>query len=86
MDIGIPVLHQLEREIQSSGKKALLFCPILGFVASQRAVTCRHIDGHDYMWAISEMLDQAKEAIFILVQLLVLYHARYLQSTYLVSP
>ncbi|TEB25730.1 phospholipase D, partial [Coprinellus micaceus] len=25
-----------------------------------------HIDGHDYMWAISEMLDNAKEAIFIL--------------------
>lgn len=26
----------------------------------------RHIDGHDYMWALSEMLDSAKEAIFIL--------------------
>jgi phospholipase D1/2 len=25
-----------------------------------------HIDGHDYMWAMSEMLDNAKEAIFIL--------------------
>ncbi|GLB42616.1 putative phospholipase d [Lyophyllum shimeji] len=25
-----------------------------------------HIDGHDYMWALSEMLDNAKEAIFIL--------------------
>ncbi|TFL05257.1 phospholipase D/nuclease [Pterulicium gracile] len=25
-----------------------------------------HVDGHDYMWAISEMLDRAKEAIFIL--------------------
>ncbi|TFK72278.1 phospholipase D [Pluteus cervinus] len=25
-----------------------------------------HIDGHDYMWALSEMLDEAKEAIFIL--------------------
>ncbi|KAJ6550871.1 phospholipase D [Mycena vulgaris] len=24
-----------------------------------------HIDGHDYMWALSEMLDNAKEAIFI---------------------
>jgi hypothetical protein len=27
----------------------------------------RHIDGHDYMWALSEMLDSAKEAIFIQV-------------------
>ncbi|KAI0773032.1 phospholipase D/nuclease [Trametes elegans] len=25
-----------------------------------------HIDGHDYMWAVSELLDSAKEAIFIL--------------------
>ncbi|KAF9002203.1 phospholipase D [Cyathus striatus] len=25
-----------------------------------------HIDGHDYMWALSEMLENAKEAIFIL--------------------
>ncbi|KAJ8091600.1 hypothetical protein PM082_020830 [Marasmius tenuissimus] len=25
-----------------------------------------HIDGHDYMWAVSEMLDNAKECIFIL--------------------
>lgn len=25
-----------------------------------------HIDGHDYMWALSEMLDNAKEFIFIL--------------------
>ncbi|KAF7311749.1 Phospholipase [Mycena indigotica] len=24
-----------------------------------------HIDGHDYMWAVSEMLDSAKECIFI---------------------
>jgi len=27
----------------------------------------RHVDGHDFMWAVSEMLDGAKEAIFILV-------------------
>ena len=27
----------------------------------------RHIDGHDYMWAISEMIDSAKEFIFIMV-------------------
>ena len=27
----------------------------------------RHIDGHDYMYAVSEILDSAKEAIFILV-------------------
>ncbi|KAJ2931072.1 hypothetical protein H1R20_g6021, partial [Candolleomyces eurysporus] len=25
-----------------------------------------HVDGHDFMWALSEMLDNAKEAIFIL--------------------
>ncbi|KIJ62481.1 hypothetical protein HYDPIDRAFT_30440 [Hydnomerulius pinastri MD-312] len=25
-----------------------------------------HIDGHDYMWALSEMLDSAKDVIFIL--------------------
>jgi hypothetical protein len=27
----------------------------------------RHIDGHDYMWAVSELIDRAKEVIFILV-------------------
>lgn len=27
----------------------------------------RHIDGHDYMYALSEMLESAREAIFILV-------------------
>lgn len=27
----------------------------------------RHIDGHDYMYAVSEMLESAKQAIFILV-------------------
>ncbi|KAG6848025.1 hypothetical protein H0H93_004105 [Arthromyces matolae] len=25
-----------------------------------------HIDGHDYMWALSEMLENAKEVIFIM--------------------
>lgn len=30
-------------------------------------VFSRHIDGHDYMWAVSEIIDSAKEAIFILV-------------------
>jgi phosphatidylserine/phosphatidylglycerophosphate/cardiolipin synthase-like enzyme len=24
-----------------------------------------HVDGHDYMWAVSEMLESAKEVIFI---------------------
>lgn len=32
----------------------------------------RHIDGHDYFWALSEMLDNAREAIFIQVSLRVL--------------
>ena len=27
----------------------------------------RHVDAHDYMWAVSEMIDSAKEFIFILV-------------------
>ena len=27
----------------------------------------RHIDGHDYFYALSEMLDSARECIFILV-------------------
>lgn len=27
----------------------------------------RHVDGHDYMYALSEILDSAREAIFILV-------------------
>lgn len=30
-------------------------------------ISFRHIDGHDYMYALSEMLDSAKECIFILV-------------------
>lgn len=29
----------------------------------------RHIDGHDYMYALSEILESAREAIFILVSL-----------------
>lgn len=28
----------------------------------------RHIDGHDYMYALSEILDSARECIFILVR------------------
>lgn len=28
----------------------------------------RHVDGHDYMYALSEMLDSAQEVIFILVR------------------
>ena len=36
----------------------------------------RHVDGHDYMYALSEMLDGAKECIFILVSPFILsYHA-----------
>ena len=31
------------------------------------ALYSRHIDGHDYMYALSEMLESAREAIFILV-------------------
>lgn len=31
------------------------------------SIDSRHIDGHDYMWALSELLDDAREAIFILV-------------------
>lgn len=27
----------------------------------------RHVDGHDYMYALSQLLDNAKEAIFIMV-------------------
>lgn len=30
----------------------------------------RHVDGHDYMYALSEILDNAKECIFILVRTL----------------
>lgn len=30
----------------------------------------RHVDGHDYMYALSEILDNAKECIFILVRAL----------------
>jgi phospholipase D1/2 len=29
-------------------------------------IASRHIDGHDYMYALSEILDSAKEAIFIM--------------------
>lgn len=31
------------------------------------ALLSRHIDGHDYFYALSEMLDSARECIFILV-------------------
>lgn len=35
----------------------------------QTAPHSRHIDGHDYFYALSEMLDSARECIFILVRL-----------------
>jgi len=47
-----------------------------GFFARRRWPRCiqslmgcrdRHIDGHDYMWAVSEMLDNARDVIFIMV-------------------
>ncbi|KAF9557909.1 phospholipase D/nuclease [Agrocybe pediades] len=36
--------------------------------AAERSGNCAkwHVDGHDYMWALSEMIDKAKECIFIL--------------------
>ena len=30
----------------------------------------RHVDGHDYMYALSEILESARECIFILVRFL----------------
>jgi phosphatidylserine/phosphatidylglycerophosphate/cardiolipin synthase-like enzyme len=39
------------------------------FLRKLRFLTCaRHIDGHDYFYALSEMLDSARECIFILVR------------------
>lgn len=37
------------------------------FVNELKLTLTRHVDGHDYMYAVSEMLESAKEAIFILV-------------------
>ncbi|KJA15853.1 hypothetical protein HYPSUDRAFT_48013 [Hypholoma sublateritium FD-334 SS-4] len=37
------------------------------FAAERRGNTAKwHVDGHDYMWAVSEMIDKAQEVIFIL--------------------
>ncbi|KDR66935.1 hypothetical protein GALMADRAFT_258822 [Galerina marginata CBS 339.88] len=37
------------------------------FAAERSGHTAKwHVDGHDYMWALSEMIDKATEAIFIL--------------------
>jgi hypothetical protein len=41
--------------------------PSVVFISPTASVLYRHIDGHDYMWALSEMLESAKEVIFILV-------------------
>ena len=41
------------------------------------------MDGHDYMYALSEMLDSAKEVIFILVRYLSLIIGDGLISLYL---
>lgn len=35
----------------------------------------RHIDGQDYMWAVSEILDSARDVIFILVGVPLLVNA-----------
>jgi phosphatidylserine/phosphatidylglycerophosphate/cardiolipin synthase-like enzyme len=32
----------------------------------RRSMSGRHVDGHDYMWAVSELIDRAQQAIFIL--------------------
>lgn len=63
-DIGLQVLLESALETPSSGK----FVPkILTFSGAEMVLLSRHVDGHDYMWAISEMIDRAKEVIFILV-------------------
>lgn len=42
------------------------FAPILWEPVAHCRSFHRHIDGHDYMWAVSELLENAKECIFIL--------------------
>lgn len=45
----------------------------------------RHVDGHDYMWAVSEMIDSAKEFIFILVTYMLFLRIIYLLKLDLTS-
>ena len=40
----------------------------LALVRYAETLIYRHIDGHDYMYALSEMLESARECIFILVR------------------
>ena len=47
----------------------LCVCAADGAEVVRRYSSVRHIDGQDYFWAVSEILDSAKDVIFILVGL-----------------
>ena len=66
---------------------------LLMFLVEHSALRCfpldahnRHVDGHDYFYAVSEILESAREAIFILVRSIVIaaFRASSLMPSYLI--
>lgn len=63
--IAFKALRANERTTLSSGVfRSIGNCV---FTRPTLMLLSRHIDGHDYFYALSEMLDSARECIFILV-------------------
>jgi hypothetical protein len=64
---GLKALQRSVRRTLSSGAYAsLFFCSSVP--SNLDADYVRHVDGHDFMYAVSELMDNAREAIFILVR------------------
>ena len=61
MGIASKVLHKNVSTIMSNGQRYRF--QWWDFVDRVH----RHVDGHDYMWALSELLESAQEVIFIMV-------------------
>lgn len=67
--------HRFHSFANQRGENFVKWCVLITSTRAVRYVNHnhhygRHIDGHDYMWAVSELLDKAQEAIFILVSTL----------------
>lgn len=63
--IAFKALRANERTTLSSGVFYSIGTCV--FAHATPMLLSRHIDGHDYFYALSEMLDSARECIFILV-------------------
>lgn len=59
--------HRFDSFADQRSDNAIKWYVFIHMANSDVQILFRHIDGHDYMYALSEILDSAKECIFILV-------------------